>query len=141
VASIVYNSYLSDVYAGNCSTANTYKVMLVSSAYTENRSTHTKRSDITSEVSGTGYTAGGVTVALSFAVNNTTNVGTITIAGATWATSTITARKAIVYRARGGASSADELVACLDNGSDMSSAGTAFAINASTWTIPLPAPV
>lgn len=41
---------------------NTIKLMLVTSAYTPNRATHTKRSDVTNEVSGTGYTTGGVTV-------------------------------------------------------------------------------
>ncbi|NBW63990.1 MAG: hypothetical protein EBR33_12965, partial [Synechococcaceae bacterium WB4_1_0192] len=58
-----------------------------------------------------------------------------------WPSSTITARKMVVYRARGGASSADELVACIDNGVNVSSSGNTLSVAASTWEIPLPAPV
>jgi hypothetical protein len=139
MADIVYNSFLADVFAGNCNTTHTYKGMLVTSAYTENRATHTKRSDVTGEVSGTGYTAGGNAVTLSVAVNNTTNVLTLTIGAVSWPSSTITARKLVVYRARGGASSADELVCCVDNGADLVSSNTTLSFAASTWEITLPA--
>jgi hypothetical protein len=47
----------------------------------------------------------------------------------------------VVYRARGGASSADELVCCVDNGTDLVSSSSTMQWNASTWEIPLPAPV
>lgn len=39
----------------------TFKAMLVSSSYTQDQS-HSFRSDVTGEVSGSGYTAGGVTL-------------------------------------------------------------------------------
>ena len=42
---------------------DTIKVLLVTSAYTPDQDTHTKHSDVTNEVSGTGYTAGGATLA------------------------------------------------------------------------------
>jgi len=141
MASIIYNSFAADVFAGNCNTTHTYKAMLVTSAYTENRATHAKRSDITNEVSGTAYTAGGATVTLSAAVNNSTNTLTLTIGAASWPSSTITARKLVVYRSRGGASSADELVCCVDNVTDLISSNTTMNWAASTWTIPLPAVV
>lgn len=141
MASIVYNSFPADVFAGNCNTTHIYKAMLVTLAYTENRATHAKRSDITNEVSGTGYTAGGVTVTLSAAVNNSTNTLILTIGAATWPSSTITARKLVVYRSRGGASSADELVCCTDNVTDHVSSNTTMNWAASTWAIPLPAAV
>ena len=140
MASIIYNSFLTDLFAGNVKTSDSFKGMLVSSSYTESRSGHTKRSDITNEVSGTGYTAGGAAVTLSFAMNNTTNTGTLTISGVSWSSSTITARKLVVYKSTGTAS-ADPLVCCLDNGVDVSSSGTTLSIAASTWTIPLPTPV
>lgn len=141
MASIIYNSFLTDLFAGNCNTTHSYKAMLVTSSYSENRATHTKRSDITNEVSGTGYTAGGTAITLSFAMNNTTHVGTLTLGAVSWANSTITARKMIVYRARGGASSADELVCCLDNIIDVSTSASLLSVAASTWAIPLPAPL
>ena len=139
MADIIYNSFLADVFAGNCNTTHSYKGMLVTSAYTENRSSHSKRSSITNEVTGTGYTAGGAAVTLSVAVNNTTNVLTLTIGAVSWPSSTITARKLVVYRDRGGASSADELVCCVDNGTDLVSSNTTLSFAASTWEITLPA--
>jgi len=140
MASVIYDSFLSDVFAGNCTTASTYKAMLVTSAYAEDRGAHSKRSSVTNEVTGTGYTAGGVTLTLSASLNTTTHVLTLTIPTATWASSTITARKLIVYRSTGTAAN-DNLVACLDNITDLVSSATTMTWQASTWTIPLPAPV
>jgi hypothetical protein len=48
-------------------------------------------------------------------VNDRVDVG---LGGTTWPTSTITARYAAYYKARGGASSADELVALIDFGAN-----------------------
>jgi hypothetical protein len=140
MASVIYDSFLSDVFAGNCTTASTYKAMLVSSAYTEDRGAHSKRSSVTSEVTGTGYTAGGVTLTLSASLNTTTHVLTLTIPAVNWASSTITARKLIIYKSTGTAAT-DNLVACLDNIIDLVSSATTMTWQASTWTLPLPAPV
>jgi hypothetical protein len=140
MASIVYDSFLSDVFAGNCTTASTYKAMLVSSAYTEDRGAHSKRSSVTSEVTGTGYAAGGVSVTLSASLNTTTHILTLTIPAVSWASSTITARKLIIYKSTGAAAN-DNLVACIDNSVDLVSTASTMTWNASTWTLPLPAPV
>lgn len=137
MADIIYDSFLGDVFAGNCNTTHSYKGMLVTSGYTENRATHSKRSSITNEVSGTGYTAGGSAVTLSVATTSTTC--TLTIGAVSWPSSSITARKLIVYRDRGGAASADELVCCVDNGTDLVSSSTTLSFAASTWAITLPA--
>jgi hypothetical protein len=142
MASVIYDSFLRDVFAGNCNTTHSFKAMLVSSSYSENRGTHAKRSDVSGEISGTGgYTAGGASVTLSASLNTTTHKLTLTIPAVSWTSSTITARRMIIYRARGGASSADELVACIDNGADLVSSSSTMAWNSSTWEIPLPAPV
>ena len=92
MASIIYDSFLADVFAGNCSTFHSYKGMLVSSGYSEDRG-HSRRSNITNEVSGTNYTAGGAPVTLTFSVNTTTKVGTLTISAVSWPNSTIKDRK------------------------------------------------
>lgn len=141
MASVIYDSFLSDLFAGNTNTTHSYKAMLVTSSYTENRGTHTKRSDVSNEVTGTGYTAGGAAVTLSTSLNTTTHKLTLTIGTVSWASSTITARKAIIYRARGGANTADELVACIDNGADVVTSNSTLSLAASTWEIPLPDPV
>ncbi len=59
--------------------------MLVTSAYTPNQDTHTKRSDITNEVTGTGYTAGRATLAnKSVSADNTDNEGVLDADDVTW---------------------------------------------------------
>lgn len=137
MASIIYNSFWRDLATGAIDLdTDTFKVMLVTSTYSENKDTHTKRSDITNEVTGTGYTAGGASTTATVAAVDTANdrVDT-TIGAASWTSSTITARKQIIYKSRGGASSADELVACIDNGSDLISSSGTFAWLASTIRI------
>jgi hypothetical protein len=52
-----------------------------------------------------------------------------------WASSTITARGCVYYKSRGGASSADEIVAYNDFGGDVSTTGGTFSIAASTITL------
>ena len=142
MASVVYDSFLADVFSGAANTSHSYKALLCTSSYAENRATHTKRSDVTNEVAASGgYTAGGAAVTLTASLNTTTHKLTLSIGSATWSSSTITARKLVVYRARGGASSADELVCCVDNGTDLVSSSSTMQWNASTWEIPLPAPV
>jgi hypothetical protein len=141
MASVIYDSFLADVFAGTCTTASSYKGMLVTSSYTEDRGAHSKRSSVTNEVAASGgYTAGGVALTLSASLNTTTHILTLTIPTATWASSTITARKLIVYRTTGTAAN-DNLVACIDNGADLVSSNSTMIWNNSTWQIPLPAPV
>ncbi len=112
---------------------DTFKVLLTTSAYTEDLDLHDFRSDVTNEVTGTGYTAGGNTVTFTVnAVDTANNRLDITLGGTTWPSSTITARKAVYYKSRGGASSADELVAVVDFGSDVSTTAGTFTLTAST---------
>lgn len=141
MATLIFDSFLGDVFAGNCLTSHSYKGMLTTDAYVEDRVAHSKRSSVTNEITGTNYTAGGAALTLSFAVNTTTHKGILTIGAVSWANSTITAaRKLVVYRARGGASSADELVCCLANVVNVSTSASTFSIAASTWEIPYPVP-
>jgi hypothetical protein len=140
MASIVYDSFLADVFSGAANTSHIYKAMLVTSSYAENRATHTKRSDITNEVSGTGYTAGGASITLSASLNTTTHKLTLTVGAVSWTSSTITARKLVVYKTTGAAAN-DCLAVCIDNVTDLVSSSSTMTWNASTWEIPLPAPV
>ena len=135
MASLIFNSCPDDVARGNIDfDTNSFKAFLVTSAYTPNKDTHTKRSDVTNEVTGTGYTAGGVATVCTVTKDTATDRVTIQFAAVSWASSTITARGLVIYRSRGGASSADELVAYNDFGSDVSSSGGTFAVAASTIT-------
>jgi hypothetical protein len=136
--SLIYTSFFNDVFKGNIDLdTDTVKVLLVASSYSENKDTHTKRSDITNELStGNGYTAGGNTVTITVSAVDTANDRQeVTLGGTTWTSSTITARKAIYYKSRGGASSADELIAIVDFGSDVSTTSGTFTLNSSTLRI------
>jgi hypothetical protein len=133
MASLIYNSFLEDLARGAIDMdTDTFRVMLVTSAYTENKDTHLKRSDVTNEVSGTGYSAGGTTCAITVTKDTANDRLDITLGAVSWPTSTITARKAVFYKSRGGAASADELVAVNDFVSDVTSTGATFSLAAST---------
>ena len=131
MANVVYNSFKRDVLNGtiNLAADNIY-VMLVTSTYVPDQDLHTKRSDITNEVSGTGYTAGGQALATKVvSVDNTGNRGFLDADDSIWANSTITARAAVLYKNRGGLASADELIGYVDFASDFISTNGNFTIN------------
>ena len=113
---------------------DTFKMLLATSAYTPVKDTHDFRDDVTNEVSGTGYTAGGATLSgVSVTYDAATDQVQISWTDPTWPTSTITARTAVIYKSRGGASTADELLAyCTEAGDIVSTGGT--------FTVDLPAP-
>lgn len=136
MASLIYNSAVDDMAKGAIDfDTDTFKVMLVTSSYTPNKDTHDKRDDVTNEVSGTGYTAGGATSACTVTKDTANDRVTLSFAAVNWATSTITARGAVVYKSRGGASSADELVCYVDFGGDVSSSSATFSLGSSTITL------
>lgn len=135
MASLIYDSVTRDEANGAVNFgSDTFKAMLVTSTYSPNKKTHTKRSDVTNEVTGTGYTAGGVAITCTVALDTANDKTTLTFGAISWASSTITARGLAVYKSRGGASSADELVFYDDFGADIVSTAGTFSVAASTIT-------
>ena len=110
---------------------DTIKVALLTSSYTPDQDAHDYFNDVsTYEVSGTGYTAGGNTLASKTATYDSgTNVIVLDAADTTWASSTITARYAVVYDST-CTSSTSALIGYVDFGSDQSSTNGNFTI---TW--------
>jgi hypothetical protein len=136
MASLIFNRALELWARGSIDfDTDTFKVMLTTSTYTEDKDAHDFRNDVTNEVTGTGYTAGGNTATVTVTIDTANDRVDISLGGTTWSTSTITARKAVYYKSRGGASSADELVAVNDFGSDVISSAGTFTLNASTLRI------
>jgi hypothetical protein len=136
MASLVYNSAVDDMARGLIDfDSDTFKAMLVTSTYSPNKDTHDKRDDVTNEVTGTGYTAGGTTCAVTVTKDTANDKVTITLGSVSWSSSTITARGCVYYKSRGGASSADEIVAYNDFGGDVSTTGGTFSVAASTITL------
>lgn len=135
MASLIYNSFLDDFSKGNVKATDTFYGMLVTASYTPDKDAHTKRSDVTNEIAGTGYTAGGAASACTPALDTATDRENWTFADITWPGSTITnARATVIYKHRGGLASADELVAYCDFGADESSVSADFI---SHFTAPL----
>ena len=136
MASLIYNSAIDDMARGAIDAdTNSFKAMLVTSSYAPNKDTDLNRSAVTNEVTGTGYTAGGVASVCTVTKDTANDKVTLSFAAVSWASSTITARALVIYKSRGGASSADELVAYVDFGSNVSSTGGTFSVAASTITL------
>jgi hypothetical protein len=105
MASLIYNSAIDELARGDIDfDTDTFKAMLVTSSYTPNKDTHEFRDDVTNEVSGTGYTAGGVASAVTVTKDTANDKVTIQFGAVSWASSTITARGCVYYKSRGGAS-------------------------------------
>lgn len=122
-------------------TADTIKAALCT-AYTVAQDTHDFWNDAEStEITGTGYTAGGATLASpTRGYTAGTNVLMLDAADTAWTTATFSATDAVVYKDRGGATSADEAISAVDFGATESvSAGTFTLAWAATGIITLTA--
>jgi hypothetical protein len=109
--------------------SDTIKVALLSSSYTPNQDTDDYFNDVSAyEVTGTGYTAGGITLAnKSVSYTSGTNVTKFDADDVSWTSSTITARYAVVYDSTGTASTS-ALIGYVDFGSNQSSSSGTFSI-------------
>ena len=108
-------------------TPDTFKIAL----YTANASLDQSTTAYTTsgEVVGTGYTAGGNTLVISTSPtsgNNSANIPTafVSFSDTSWASSTITARGALIYNSTQG----NKSVAVLDFGADKTTADATFLI-------------
>ena len=112
-------------------TSDAIKVALCTSTYTPAQDTHDYFNDITNEITGVGYTAGGATLAnCTSGYTAGTNVQKLDADDAAWVTATITARYAIIYDAQTGVAATSPLIAYVDFGTDVVSTGATFTI---TW--------
>lgn len=108
--------------------ADTIKCMLCTNSYTPDQDTHDYKADITNEVSGTGYTAGGATLGTKAASYTAgTNVAKFDAADVSWSSSTITARYAVLY-VDTGSPSTSALIGYVDFGQDISTSNGTFQV-------------
>ena len=133
MASLVYNSAIRDAVTGQIDfDTDTFYMMLVTSSYSPDKDTHLDRADVTNEVTGTNYTSTGQAVTVTVGAVDTANDRVdINFADVTWASSTITAAAAVVYKYTGTAAD-DLLVAYLDFGGDVSSTSGDFTVSTTT---------
>lgn len=130
MANQIYNRGKRDLLNGTFDLlTSTIKVALVTSTYTPNIDTHHYFSDVTNEVSGTNYTAGGQALSnKSITEDDANDLSYFTADNTVWSNSTIAAaRGAVIYYDTGTASSSS-LIAYIDFVVDKSSSATDFTI-------------
>ncbi|KXT55568.1 hypothetical protein Y710_18755, partial [Gordonia sp. QH-12] len=108
---------------------DTIKVMLVGAGYTPDQAAHRYKSAVTSEASGPGYTAGGVTLGTPQIVGSGS---TVTLKGdnIAWPSSTISGRYLVIYDATPGSDAQRPLISYVDFGETVSSTSATFQ---ATW--------
>jgi hypothetical protein len=110
--------------------SDTVKVLLCSSSYTPDQDAHQYRSDLTSEVTGTGYTAGGVALtSRTSSYVGASNTLVLDADDATFSNVTLTARYGIVY-VDTGTSSTSPLLGYVDFGANVTPSAQPLVI---TW--------
>ena len=131
--SFLYPSYLHDAVLQL--SQDTYKTMLLTDAYTPLK-THQRRSDVEAfEISGTGYTSGGIV--RTFTTSFGSGVMQINLAAVEFTGVTVTGvRYVVTYRDNGTTSADDELVAVNDLGTNQSDLSGSFKIGTSIYRNP-----
>jgi len=129
MASVIYNSYLKKIGDGSIDfDTDTIKVALVTSAYVPNIDTHDFFDDLTNEVTGAGYTAGGATLGSKTVTVDTSNDSAIYDGDdVSWTTSTFTTAGAVIYKSTGVASTSP-LIQYIDFGSSQITSASTFRI-------------
>ena len=121
------NSAKQDYLNGLNLSSNVYKIALYTSTATNDKTTAIY--SVTNEVSGTGYTAGGATLA-GFTVSISGDTAYIDwTTDPSWTTATFTAASALIYNS----SVSNHAIAVIDFGGN-------FTATAGTFTVQLPAP-
>ena len=112
---------------------DTIKVSLHSNLYIPDQDNHNYYDDVTSEISGTGYTTGGAAlVNKSVSYDSVTNVCTLDADDPTWSNATLSAVRYAVFYKDSGDPATSPLICYVDFTSDQS-------VSASNLSIVLPA--
>jgi len=129
MASVTYGKFAQKLLEGVFDfTSDSIYCALVTSSYTPDVDTHEFFDDITNEITGTGYTANGVALtSVSVSYDSVDNEAVLDADDATWATSTLTARGAVIYK-RDGADSNSPLIRYIDFGQDEQSLVSTFSV-------------
>jgi hypothetical protein len=108
---------------------DTIKVMLTTSTYTPDQDAHDFVNDVTNEISGTGYTAGGQALTTkTVTYDSATNETRLDADDPSWTSATITTRRAVYYKDTGTAATSP-VVCWVDFGADQSVTAGTFTIS------------
>jgi hypothetical protein len=127
MANLFYNKAKQFILSDGVNFINdTIKVMLVT-GYTP-LATHQYKSDVSGEITGTGYTAGGATLAnKTTQVDNTNNLGYFTADPITWVNATVSATGAVIYKDT-GTPSTSPVICFIDFGGTKTASASDFVI-------------
>jgi hypothetical protein len=103
------------------------KAMLTTSSYIPDQDTHDAKDDVSNEITGTNYDAGGKALA-NKAVTISGKVTKFDADDTTWASSTITARYAVLYDNTPAADEDKKLIGYVDFDADKSSENGNFTL-------------
>ncbi|WP_280371197.1 hypothetical protein [Nocardia wallacei] len=108
--------------------SDTIKVMATTSLYVPDQDLHQYKSDVTNEVSGTGYTAGGLTLTgCTVSYDGPTNTFKMDSDDYSWGPgASFTARNLIYYDATPGSDAARPLLAYVNFATDMAVTSSTF---------------
>jgi hypothetical protein len=121
--------------------SDTYKTMLTTVTYVPNQDTHKYKSDVTNEITGTNYTATGVSIgSLTDTYTGGTNVYALDAIDAAWTTASFTCRIAPTYDSTPATDATRPLLSYVDMGADQTVSAANFTIvwaagGICTWTM------
>ena len=129
MTSFLYNAGKIALLSGGVNLVNdAIKVALFTSGYVPDKDSDENFDDVTNEVSGSGYTAGGKTLTGASTEQDDDNDRAILRAdNLSWPVATFTARAAVIYKDTGSAATS-LLVAYVDFGDDQSVSGEDFTL-------------
>jgi hypothetical protein len=114
--------------------ANNFYAMLLGTGYTPSAA-HSFRSDLTSEVTGTGYTAGGVPAPLTITRDDAANVTLVRAEQIIHPACTVSPKFVAYYQRLGGAATADRVLMIANFGTTYPSGGAVYVINGNWFDI------
>lgn len=122
--------FLDGTYKWKTTSGSTFKMALLTDAYTPNQDTHDFYDDLTGEVSssGTNYSTGGATLTTyDPTVDTATNETRLDCADVQWTSATFTARYAVIYQSTGTAGTS-ALIAYIDFGENKTVASGTLSV-------------
>ena len=137
VSAFLFTKYLASIHGGITAAetrqidflSDTIKGMLATVTWVPLRDTHQFKSDVTNEVVGAGYTAGGATLAnKTVVVDGATHSVRLDGDDLSWPAATFTARYCVLYDDRAALASDKELIGYIDFGQNESVAGATFTV-------------
>lgn len=109
--------------------SDTIKAMLCTSTYVPDQDTHQYKSDVTNEITGTGYTAGGVTLAnCVIAYDTSTNTLKLDADDFSWTGATFTARNLVIYDSTPGSDATRPLIMYVTFTADIPVTSSTFSV-------------